>query len=362
MSPRQTAIGTDSAFDSLRRGAISNPQSPGAYGQLTAQHFGAFPVDRLRPMLRWLRVLVGSRPMIERLDGVFVRLERAHRTQSERLGAAVATHTVVVNDRPIRFVTDDPAADRFIKANLIAQWPYEAGVVRYLTARLRADDVFVDVGAHAGFFSLIAAALGAATYAIEPQRDLIRVIERNAVLNGADRLHALLLAVSDRECLTSVMRVGGSPGMQMHGEANRERTSTPLNRHVDWVPTVRLDSLFLDALVRPQVVKIDVEGLEVRALDGASGLIAGNDTVFIVEIHPHLIGGFGGSLDRFSDWFGSADWRVIDVSDDPPVPVALADGIARAAAGTREQDGRVTLAFEPAAWPSLYPDSTAGAA
>ena len=354
MNARNSTANPLTPLDVLRRRAVLQPGDAPAYGQLVAQHYGSFPVRRLRPMLRWTEALVGKRPDGVALDGILQRLENAHAVQARRLGNADRPHSVTIQGRRIRFVTDDPATHRFISANLIGQWPYEAGVVRYLLARLNADDVFVDVGAHAGYFSLIANILGAVAYAIEPQRDLIRVIERNAVLNEADRLHPLMLAVSDHEGLTCIMRLGGSPGMQMHGELNRNNPPTARNRHVDWVPTARLDGLFLDPLIRPQIVKIDVEGLEMRALAGAAGLIARQETAFIVELHPHLIAGFGGSLDALTGHFGSPEWRVIDVSSDPPLPIDLADGLARAASGTRQQDGRVTLVFEPAAWPALY--------
>lgn len=353
MTARQTSLRTDAPFDDLRRSVVSDPRRPGAYGQLAAQHYGAFAAARLRPMLRWIRVLVGANPVVERLDGIFARLERAEAARLAGLGAAASTHEVSIRGRPVCFVTDDPASDRFVRRNLIERWPYEAGVVGYVLARLRRDDVFVDVGAHAGFFSLIAAAFGAVAYAIEPQRDLVRVIERNAAVNGADRIHVLALAVSDHEGLSCQLRLGGSPGMQLHGELDRPAHPTPQNRHADWVPVVRLDSLFDDDVVRPRLVKIDVEGLELRALGGSAGLLARGETAFAVEIHPHLIADFGGDLASLGTLFGSSAWRVYDISSDPPEPVDLAEGIARAARGTRADDGRVTLAFEPVQWAAL---------
>src|SRR3984893_13815829 len=37
--------------------------------------------------------------------------------------------------------------------------PYEPGLVRYLSERLRPGDVFIDIGAHIGLFSILAAPL-----------------------------------------------------------------------------------------------------------------------------------------------------------------------------------------------------------
>ncbi len=337
-------------FDSLRLTAASDPGNGALYISLLAHHYGAIASERLLPMTGWARALLGDTADVRRFAGIFARIVRAHAEVKAALGAPAPLHTIRIRDRDIHFVID-PAAVRFMKLNLVAQWPYEAGVMRYMLARIDPDDVFADVGAHAGYFSLIASSLGAVAYAIEPQRDLIRVIERNAVINGAERLHALPLAVSDRNGMTSMLRLGGSPGMQMHGERLGNTQPTPQNRHVDWIPTVRLDSLFGEDLVRPRFVKIDVEGLEMRALAGATRLIDANATAFIVELHPHLVADFGGNLEDLGRVFEGPRWRTVDVSVDPPVPIALADGLARAIRGTKEEDGRVTLAIEPSAWP-----------
>lgn len=355
MPRRPTNARAEVPFDDLRRNAVQDPSRAEAYGHLLAQHFGAVAVERLRAMTRWVDALVGKSRTMRHFDQLFVRVEQAQADRRAVLGSPKRTHTIKIAGRRIHFVRDDPATERFIATNLIAGWPYEAGVMRYLLARLSVDDVFVDVGAHAGFFSLIATALGGVAYAIEPQRELIRVIERNAVVNGADRLHALRLAVSDRDGMTSMIRYNGSPGMQMHGEIQLTGQPTPQNRHTDWLPIVRLDTLFDDDRTRPQFVKIDVEGLEMKALAGATGLIERKQTAFIIELHPHLIADFGSDLNVLARYFGTMEWRVLDVSSDPPRPVGLAAAIDRAAAGTRDQDGRVTLAIEPAIWrPSQF--------
>ena len=350
MTVRDTNASPTNPFGTLRRALVDRPEQLWPYSQLLQQHYGAFPIDRLFAMTRWLHAAGGKHEVTDRLTGVFQRLEWGRAVRKERLGGEAPVHTIKIRGKPVRFVIDDPATARFIKVNLIESWPYEAGVLRYLISRLQPDDVLVDVGAHAGYFSLVAHTLDAVAFAIEPQRDLIRVIERNVAQNDADRVQVLNLAVSDHEGLVGFARVGGSPGVQMHGESLQATHPSPQNRHAEWVPAVRLDSLFLDELVLPKVVKIDVEGMELRALAGATGLIARNRTAFVVELHPHLVADFGGDLRTLAGIFGSPAWRVLDVSSDPPVPITVADGIALATAGAPGDDGRVTLAFEPSTW------------
>lgn len=340
-------------FNVLRAALIDHPIQVAAYEHLLHQHYGAFPIERLYAIARWYEIVGGSPAMAERVVGAFRRIEATRALRKSRVADDTDVHTVKVRGRPIRFVTDDPATVRFIRENLIASWPYEAGVMRYLILRLRRNDVFVDVGAHAGYFSLIAHTLDAVAFAIEPQRDMIRVIERNVAANDADRIQPLNLAVSDHDGLVGFARIGGTAGVQMHGESLHATHPSPQSRHADWVPVVRLDSLFLEDLVLPRIVKIDVEGMELRALAGASGLIARNDTAFVVEFHPRLIGGFGGNLADLAGIFDPATWRTYDVTSDPPVPVTLADTIAENIAIGVERRRTFTLAFEPLHWGGL---------
>ncbi|NQW11920.1 MAG: FkbM family methyltransferase [Alphaproteobacteria bacterium] len=253
-------------------------------------------------------------------------------------------------DRAVRFALDARPAHRFITENLTTGDVYEAAVVIYLTRRLSAGALFVDIGAHAGYFACIAGVLGATVHAIEPQRPLITVIERNIELNGLDRVHPLHAAISDQDGMTGMLRLTSSPGLQVHGEFRNPDTPDPHNRHTDWVPLLRLDTLYDRLEIVPRVVKIDVEGMELRVLAGAEKLIAGGKTAFVIEIHPHLISRFQGRLMDIADRFAGDRWRVFDLSDRRGHTTTLAEGLAKAAEGTEAEDGRVTLAIEPAFW------------
>jgi len=118
----------------------------------------------------------------------------------------------------------------------------------------------VDLGAHLGYMTQLAAARGAHVWAFEPNPDtrslLVRGLER-AGLDG--RVTVLPLALSDREGTMPLFVSGGGDTSSLFdhdgGEAAVEVTSR------------RGDDVF-GADVRLDVVKLDIEGGELGALAG----------------------------------------------------------------------------------------------
>ena len=76
-----------------------------------------------------------------------------------------------------------------------------AEIVQVMEQRLRLGDVVLDVGAHIGEYTLVAASLVGAegrVYAIEPQPEAAEAIALNAALNGFRNIHVREVALADR--------------------------------------------------------------------------------------------------------------------------------------------------------------------
>ncbi len=142
---------------------------------------------------------------------------------------------------------------------------------------LRPGDLFVDVGANAGSYSVLAASRGAVVVAAEPSAAARQFLERSLALN---RLSAevLPLAVSDRE---TSLRMDLSGGATAH--------VTPDG--TDIVAATTLDRLVGDRV--PALIKIDVEGHEAAVLAGghrslATALAAIIETWGDTQLHATL--------------------------------------------------------------------------
>jgi|GEM_PF-3701925 len=146
----------------------------------------------------------------------------------------------------------------------------EPGMIRWI-AGFDANDVFLDVGANIGKYSVIAAVMRhCRTYALEPFSANFEQLESHIELNGiGDRVVAMQAALSDRTGegdLSFSKHVAGAADQvfdESRDDANSER-----------VPGYRLDDLVADGTVDfPTHVKIDVDGTEHRVIAGMEGVL-----------------------------------------------------------------------------------------
>jgi FkbM family methyltransferase len=137
--------------------------------------------------------------------------------------------------------------------------------------------VFLDIGAHWGFYALLAHAKGwfERIVAFEPDPANYAQLQANLFLNGATTaIEALKLAASDRAA-TFGLKVDNRNRGGAHLVAAANDTVT--------CEAVRVDSV-LDVAGKLLVVKMDVENHEEAALDGLLALLAKNHCVLQIEV------------------------------------------------------------------------------
>jgi FkbM family methyltransferase len=127
-------------------------------------------------------------------------------------------------------------------------------------AWLRPSDTFLDVGANAGLYTLVAAEVGAHVVAVEPADAMVRLLTENVRLNDFKDVTIHQVALMDRE---------GT--VDLHGpDANRQVASL---RAVDGgIAATTVDELVGGQLVRG--IKMDVEGNERLVIEGSTRLLA----------------------------------------------------------------------------------------
>jgi FkbM family methyltransferase len=162
---------------------------------------------------------------------------------------------------------------------------YEVETVRAVRGLLRPGDLFVDAGANVGYFSLLAAqCVGPAgrVHAFEPYPPNRSRLNENVQANGfADviRVHAQALSDCSGE---SVMHLYTSEQAN-HGQATAFPQPGQDARQVR-VATTTLDEALPD--VSPRLIKLDIEGSELRALRGMEQAIRRSGCSVIVECNP----------------------------------------------------------------------------
>jgi FkbM family methyltransferase len=168
---------------------------------------------------------------------------------------------------------------------------HEPPITSLVCRELRPGDVFADVGANHGWFSLLAAQRlrtnGGRVFAFEPQTKLCSLLRASAELNRLDNLTVIQAAAGQ----------GPSRGF-VHvprPEQTRYGSLFPSGNTVEAVDIVSLDDALSDA--SPALVKIDVEGFEIRVLLGMRRLLRSPALrSLIIEVHPAEIRRFGDEL------------------------------------------------------------------
>jgi len=145
----------------------------------------------------------------------------------------------------------------------------------FLLHFLRPDDVFFDVGANVGAYTLLAAGeIGAKTISVEPIPSTFKYLSDNIAINGlAEKVQPLNIGLGND---SRIMKFTKSLDTVNHVATDSE-TDT-----ID-VAIKRMDDI--SSLI-PTLIKIDVEGFETEVLKGAKNILSNqNLKAVIIELN-----------------------------------------------------------------------------
>jgi FkbM family methyltransferase len=150
------------------------------------------------------------------------------------------------------------------------EWEKQQVVARLV----KTGTVFLDVGAHVGFYTLLASVLAGhegRVYAFEPLPGNVHYLRQHLHMNGVRNATVFPAAVADH------------PGEARFQEGPSSSSGRLNDSGALVVDLVALDDLFLQgAIPLPDYVKIDVEGAEGLVLKGARRLLTlGGPTIFL---------------------------------------------------------------------------------
>ena len=163
---------------------------------------------------------------------------------------------------------------------------YERELARLLYDSVKKDTIFYDLGAHWGYFSILAAKFvgpKGKVYTFEPMPDNYERLTRNIRINEIENIEALNMAVSN---VDSTLRFSNSKDTF----ANTYVSTSEEN-------SIEVKAVSLDKFIEqknglpPDFIKIDVEGAEADVLEGAEQTIRKYRPVIHLSTHDiHLKG------------------------------------------------------------------------
>lgn len=213
------------------------------------------------------------------------------------------------------------------------------GGLKYLRPDLRAIDPMLtgfalqnvtpgasvwDIGANVGLFTFSAAGLagpGGSVLAVEPDLWLAHTLRRSARLNSGRAADVTVLPVGIADtCSTRVFHIAATNRAANYLEG-KGSTVTGGSRETQVIATLTLDTL-LESFPAPDVMKIDIEGGELEALQGARQLLTESRPRILVEVLHNRT--------EVSQLLHDAGYRLYDADSagSPPVDSAVCNTLA----------------------------------
>lgn len=174
--------------------------------------------------------------------------------------------------------------------------------VAMLLSLLREGDAVVDAGAHIGSFTIpLAKATGpvGSVFAIEANPETHAILNRNLERHGitASVFHNAISDVSGAK-----LHIRFDTGKNSGADSLSESGQGPA------VKTIRID----DVAARPiSLIKIDVEGMEMKALRSAQQVIDRDRPIIFMEYAPHRQADQGHTPEEFQSFLTARNYRML---------------------------------------------------
>ncbi len=163
---------------------------------------------------------------------------------------------------------------------------YESETTRVIASELRPGMTFIDIGAHIGYFSRLAAnkvGSGGRVIAFEADHENVALLERNTA--HLPQVTCVKKAISDSEGTATFYHVRNSTGC--HSLVPNE------NSESYEVAVTSLDEYLAEHHISPHMIKMDIEGGEWKALIGMKKTLQTPGLILILEYNPEALGHAG---------------------------------------------------------------------
>jgi FkbM family methyltransferase len=159
---------------------------------------------------------------------------------------------------------------------------WETHIGELIAKELKAGDVFVDIGANIGYFSLLASGVvgvSGRVIAFEPIKRVAEQFSRSVAKNGFQNVQIRQIALGNEKAEMKLSIVPGNVG----GSSLVKDINSGVS---EMVSVSTLDSELNNIPV--QVIKIDVEGFEYEVLLGAKSVLSLWRPTLLLEFSPNV--------------------------------------------------------------------------
>ena len=163
----------------------------------------------------------------------------------------------------------------------ISLWVKESGTMSWIDSGVAPGDRFLDIGANVGIYTIAAAhraGAGGRVYAVEPHKPCAVALMRNVLRNGMqDRVDILTMPLTERQTIAPFNYTSLEPsvtGSQLGSNFADGHSKVFQPAASELCIGMSVDELIAAAVMEPpDMVKIDVDGIELSILKGMKDLL-----------------------------------------------------------------------------------------
>ena len=206
------------------------------------------------------------------------------------------------------------AHDEGVSRQLLVNGIYEVAESHFFMNWLQPGMTVVDVGANFGYFTVLAARAegpGGVIHAFEPEPQNFALLQTNVAATGySDRVQTHRMALGDAPGELLLFTDSANLGNHSLFKENVPDSAGALN-----VEVIALDA-WLDRLPKVDLIKIDVQGFEARALRGAIRLLERDRPRILMEVWPEGLRRAGEAPSLFLEGLVERGYQLRPLGDD----------------------------------------------
>jgi FkbM family methyltransferase len=200
-----------------------------------------------------------------------------------------------------------PAADLSLVPHLLEHRSWEPHITRYLKLNLTSDDIFVDVGANLGFFSVLCAPLVSRVVAFEPVSLSHRYCKANIALNRLTNVDLFQCGLWSED---TTVNIKADPSSLMAASIARDGSTFG----VESIRCVSLDSMIASgeaSVPSIAIIKMDIEGAELYALKGMSVSLQKLRPKIVMELNRPALARFDTTVADIWSFFAARSYKLL---------------------------------------------------
>ena len=168
----------------------------------------------------------------------------------------------------------------------------EPEMLDWLDENLQEGDIFFDVGANVGIYSIYAALRKptATIYAFEPEYSNLSLLKENILVNNLiNKIYPFSLALGKDNNITNLHIADTTPGAAVSAISSEKLNKTHEGYDVIWkegVMEMKLDEICAQLNIIPSMIKIDTDGNEKNVILGAENTLKNKKLKYIILEKP----------------------------------------------------------------------------